>query len=215
MRVLVVAKAPVAGQAKTRLGARVGDLAAARLAAAALVDTLQAAAAAAGGAHCHLAITGDLDLAVDAERIRDLLADWTVTEQRGDDFAERLVNAHLDAGEGLVVQIGMDTPQVTPALLEAAVGMLADHDTALGAADDGGWWVLARRDPNAVRPLAGVPMSTPTTYADTRAALVAAGCSVADTPGLRDVDTVADARVVAEQAPDTEFARAWVAVGGR
>jgi glycosyltransferase A (GT-A) superfamily protein (DUF2064 family) len=212
MQVLVVAKAPVAGQAKTRLGARVGDAAAARIASAALADTLRAATAAAGPASCHLALAGELDGAAGADRLRDLLRGWTVTGQRGDDFAERLVNAHLDAGPGDVVQIGMDTPQVTPALLDAAARSLADHDAVLGAAEDGGWWVLARRDPASVRVLAGVPMSTPTTYADTRAALVAAGASVGDTPRLRDVDTVADAHAVAEQAPDTEFARAWSAV---
>jgi uncharacterized protein len=74
--------------------------------------------------------------------------------------------------------------------------------------------VLARRDPETVRPLTGVPMSRPTTYADTRAALVAAGSSVAGTSGLRDVDTVADARAVADRAPGTEFARVWSEVGG-
>jgi uncharacterized protein len=213
MRVLVVAKAPIAGVAKTRLGARVGHGAAARVAAASLVDTLRAAAAAVGPANCHLALAGDLDRAVDADRIRELVREWTVTAQRGADFAERLVNAHADAGRGEVVQIGMDTPQVTPELLEAAARQLAGHQAALGAAEDGGWWVLARRDPAAVRALDGVPMSTPTTYADTLAALVAAGTSVAETVMLRDVDTVVDARAVAGQAPDTEFARAWAAVG--
>ena len=44
--VLVVAKAPVPGQAKTRLAASVGDRAAADIAAAALLDTLDAVAAA-------------------------------------------------------------------------------------------------------------------------------------------------------------------------
>ena len=44
--VLVVAKAPVPGQAKTRLAAAVGDQAAADIAAAALLDTLDAVAAA-------------------------------------------------------------------------------------------------------------------------------------------------------------------------
>ena len=49
---------------------------------------------------------------------------------------------------------------------------LADHDAVLGPAEDGGWWVLALRDPVARRGLGGVAMSTPTTGADTRAALV-------------------------------------------
>jgi uncharacterized protein len=212
MRVLVVAKAPVAGQAKTRLGARIGHTAAARVASAALADTLRAATEAAGPANCHLSLAGDLDAGVGAARLRRLVAGWTVTAQHGADFAERLVNAHLDAGPGPVVQIGMDTPQVTPTLLTDAASPLDDHDTALGAADDGGWWVLSRREPGAVRALVGVRMSTPTTYADTRAALTGAGASVAETSGLRDVDTVADADAVALAAPDTEFARVWAAV---
>lgn len=212
MRVLVVAKAPVAGQAKTRLGARVGAAAAARVAAASLADTLSTAAAAVGADRCHLALAGDLDAAVDGERLRDLLHGWTVTPQRGDGFAERLVHAHLDAGPGPVVQIGMDTPQVTPALLAAAGEPLDHHDTALGRAADGGWWVLARRDPDVVRSIGGVPMSTPTTYADTRAALEAEGASVAAVPELSDVDTVEDARAVAALAPGTTFAHTWAEV---
>ena len=79
----------------------------------------------------------------------------------------------------------------------------------LGPADDGGWWVLALRDPARAAALVGVPMSTPTTYDDTRAALEAAGLRVGDTATLRDVDTVADADVVAASAPDSRFARAW------
>lgn len=215
MRVLVVAKAPVPGQAKTRLAARVGDVAAARVAAAALIDTLRTAAATVGAVRCHLALTGDLDRAAEAARIRELLHGWTITEQRGDSFAERLLNAHREAGPGPVVQIGMDTPQVSPELLEAAAGGLRDHDAALGRAEDGGWWVLGRRDPAPLRALAEVSMSTRTTYADTRAALVAEGATVTGTPVLRDVDTEADAHAVAAQAPETEFARTWAEVAAR
>jgi hypothetical protein len=52
-------------------------------------------------------------------------------------------------------------------------------------------------------------MSTPTTYDDTRQALVGEGLEVAVASTLRDVDTAADADAVAEQARDGEFARAW------
>ncbi len=214
MRVLVVAKAPVIGMVKTRLGVSIGDHAAARIAAAALADTILAAATAAGSGNCHLALAGDLADAVDGQRISDLLRGWTVTEQRGADFAERLVNAHADAGPGDVVQIGMDTPQVTSTMLIRAARPLVDHEIALGPADDGGWWALARRDPAAVQGLIGVPMSTPSTYALSWAALAATGASIATLPSLRDVDTVDDAEAVAGHAPDTEFAHAWAAVGG-
>ena len=52
-------------------------------------------------------------------------------------------------------------------------------------------------------------MSTPTTGADTRAALEAAGLAVGTTTELTDVDTVADADAVAALAPHGRFAAAW------
>jgi glycosyltransferase A (GT-A) superfamily protein (DUF2064 family) len=211
--VLVVAKAPRPGRVKTRLGAEVGPLEAARLAAAALLDTLTACTAAVGPQRCHLALDGDLDGAERGAEIRSLLSGWTVTDQRGAGLGERLAHAHRAIG-GPVVQIGMDTPQVTPGLLAATTDGLSGHDAVLAPAADGGWWALALRDPGRAAALRAVPMSTPTTYDDTRAALRAGGSSVAGAPLLRDVDTRADAEAVAAAAPDTEFARAWRALTG-
>lgn len=215
LRVLVMAKAPVAGRVKTRLGADIGHDAAARVAAAALLDTLEAATAAAGAGGCHLALDGDLDQAVGAEELRRALEGWTVTAQRGDGFAERLVAAHADAGPGVVVQVGMDTPHASPDLLAAAAAPLQAeepaYDAVLGPATDGGWWVLARRDPAVAAVLAGVEMSTERTGEDTRAALVGAGWRVATTVELRDVDEVPDAAAVADLAPGSHFAAAWAA----
>lgn len=58
--VLVVAKAPEPGRVKTRLAAAIGDKVAADIAAAALLDTLDAVAAAPVTARA-VALTGDLD----------------------------------------------------------------------------------------------------------------------------------------------------------
>jgi glycosyltransferase A (GT-A) superfamily protein (DUF2064 family) len=156
-RALVLAKAPVAGQVKTRLGADVGMAYAADLAAAALLDTLLVCTAAFGPGSCRLALAGDLTGAVRAEEIRTALGVWTVVPQRGGDFAERLVNAHLDAAGhgGGVVQIGMDTPQVTADGLTAVADGLADHEAVLGHAHDGGWWVLGLRRPADAAALRG------------------------------------------------------------
>lgn len=212
MRALVVAKAPVAGRVKTRLGADVGLERAAELAAAALLDTVEVCTTAYGAARCHLALDGDLSVAVDAAALLDATRGWTVHPQRGDGFDERLAAAHADVaagGPGPVLQVGMDTPQVTTALLAQVEAGLADHDAVLGPAEDGGWWVLALRDPASAAVLAGVPMSTPTTHDDTRAALRAHGLAVAGAAVLRDVDTLADAEAVALAAPGSRFARAW------
>lgn len=206
---LVVAKAPVAGRVKTRLGADIGMDAAAEIAAAALVDTLAACVEAVGADHCVLSLDGDLAAAVRGDELTRLVGGWTIHPQVGDDFAHRLAHAHAQVAQGPVVQIGMDTPQVTPGLLLDAAAATADHDAVLGAAEDGGWWVLALRDPAAAAALSGVPMSTPTTHDDTRQALLDLGLRVGATAVLRDVDTVEDADLVAEVAPGSHFARAW------
>jgi glycosyltransferase A (GT-A) superfamily protein (DUF2064 family) len=211
-RVLVVAKSPVAGAVKTRLGADIGMDAAADLAAAALLDTLRACAAAYDVGRRHLALAGDLAAAVRGAAIERALTGWHVFPQHGEGFSERLVHAHATTagrGTGPVVQIGMDTPQVTPDLLVGAVDALADQDAVLGPAGDGGWWVLALQDARRATPLGRVTMSTPATYADTHDALSDSGLRVATTSVLRDVDTVADADAVADEAPHSLFAEAW------
>jgi len=208
-RGLVVAKAPVAGRVKTRLAADIGAADAAEVAASALLDTVAACAEAFGAAHCLLALSGDLADAARGTEIRAALRGWRVVPQRGATFAGRLANAHLDVPPGgPVVQVGMDTPQVTAADLAAVARGLADHDAVLGPAEDGGWWALGLREPAHACVLRAVPMSTPTTYDDTRAALAGSGLRVGTTLALRDVDTLADARAVAGLR-DGEFARTW------
>jgi len=214
VRCLVVAKAPLPGLVKTRLGARIGMDAAAEVAAAALLDTLAACAEAFGPAGCLLALDGKLDEAVDGDAIAARLRDWTVFGQRGADLGSRLADAHRAAGPGPVMQIGMDTPQVESGLLHAVAVELDHHEAVLGPAEDGGWWVLGLRDPGAAAALAGVPMSTPDTHRRTRAALGRFGLVPATASMMRDVDTVDDAVAVAVAAPETRFARAWARAVG-
>jgi glycosyltransferase A (GT-A) superfamily protein (DUF2064 family) len=214
--ILVLAKAPVPGAVKTRLAADLGggsdaDLLAAELAAAALLDTL--ASCRATGAGCRIALAGDLARAVRRDDLRDALRGWTVAGQHGATFGERLVAAHAEV-PGPVVQVGMDTPHAGPGLLLDLAAGLTATDAVLAPAADGGWWALALRSGRLAAPLAGVPMSRPTTYRDTRRALVAAGLSVGAAPRLTDVDHLQDARAVATEAPTTAFARAADALLG-
>jgi glycosyltransferase A (GT-A) superfamily protein (DUF2064 family) len=214
--VLVVAKAPVPGLAKTRLAANMGNAAAADIAAAALLDTLDAVVAAPVAARI-VAMTGDLSAASRSAEIRTRLADFTVIEQRGDGFADRLANAHADAATaagGLpVVQIGMDTPQVTADLLVECATALQSADAVLGMARDGGWWVLGLHDPRAAECLRDVPMSTSATGAVTLAALRDTGLDVGLVSELVDVDTVDDVEVVRRACmPDSRFRQVTLAV---
>jgi len=217
---LVVAKAPVAGLAKTRLCPPATPAQAAEIAAAALLDTLDAVCAVPGALPV-VAMTGDLGAAARPVEIGTALRHVTTISQRGPDFGARLANAHADAAEvhaGLpILQIGMDTPQVTPESLAAAAAPVrhGDRDSVLGPAVDGGWWALGLTEPRHAQVLADVPMSRDDTGIRTLRALVACGLRPGGAARLSDVDTMADARSVAAACPDGRFARAVAAVGGR
>ena len=210
--VLVVAKAPVPGEAKTRLADAVGAEAAAEIAALALLDTLDAVTAAPFAARV-VAMTGDVDEATHCDEIRSALTNFVVIPQRGADFADRLANAHADtaavAGPHPVLQIGMDTPQVTASLLERCGDALLAAPAVLGLAADGGWWVLGVHSPTDADVLRAVPMSTATTGAVTLRALRTIGLNPTLVEELQDVDTADDLVAVAQTCPpSSRFARA-------
>lgn len=175
------------------------------MAAASLLDTVEAALTTPGAVPV-VALAG----VVRREDVREALAECVVIPQRGWTFADRLVHAHADVARfGLpVLQIGMDTPQVTPSLLESAAKF---DEAALGIALDGGWWALGLRDPLRAEVLRDVPMSRADTGVRTLEAL--RGLRVNALPMLSDVDTIADARAVAAEVPNGRFAAALAGAG--
>jgi rSAM/selenodomain-associated transferase 1 len=198
VRLIVLAKSPLAGSSKTRLCPPCSPEQAAELAEAALADTLEAVAA--------TPCAGRL-LALDGPAGDWLPAGFELAEQRQGGLGERLAGAFSrHAGPSLL--IGMDTPQVTPALLGAAAEHLTrpGTDAVLGPAEDGGYWAIGfrRRQAGAFD---GVPMSSRRTGAEQRRRLRQLGLRTAELPALRDVDEIADARAVAEAAPQGRFAR--------
>ena len=196
MTVLVLAKTPLAGRVKTRLCPPCTPEEAADVAAAALADTIDVAVR-----------TGAVVLAVDG--VLPCPAGTAVIPQRGVGLGARIAAAFADVGAGPILLIGMDTPQVTPALLTSCLSALdGSADAVLGPAEDGGWWALGLHDPLQARLLEDVPMSTPHTGRDTLAALHAAGLQVRLLPTLRDVDRWTDAIAVAGMAPQGRFATA-------
>ncbi|MFJ9731286.1 DUF2064 domain-containing protein [Streptomyces sp. NPDC101169] len=189
---LVIAKEPRPGRVKTRLTPPFTPAQAAALAEAALADTLRAVAETPAARRL---------LVLDGRPGPWLPAGFDVVPQCAGGLDDRLADAFARC-TGPALLIGMDTPQVTPALLTVD---FTDCDACFGPAEDGGFWALglARPEPALLR---GVPMSTPATGAVQRERLVAAGLRVRDLPRLRDVDTAADARAVAALAPHGAFA---------
>jgi hypothetical protein len=189
---LVIAKQPVPGRVKTRLVPPCTHEQAAALAEAALADTL----------HTVLTVPARRRvLVLDGRPGPWLPLGFDIMPQCGGPLDERLAAAFA-AVRGPALLIGMDTPQVDPALL--TVDWQA-ADAVFGPAADGGFWALGLRVPDPAL-LRGVPMSTASTGAIQRSRLLAAGLRVADLPQLRDVDTAADALAVARQAPGSRFA---------
>lgn len=192
----VIAKAPVPGRVKTRLCPPYTPAQAAELAGAALLDTL-AAVRAVPAVRRLVVLDGTLPF-----------PGLEVVAQRGRGLDERLAHAFTDVGAPTFL-VGMDTPQVTPALLRAGLDALSWADAVLAPALDGGYWGIGLRAPDP-RVFLGVPMSADHTLAAQRTRLADLGLRVAELPALRDVDTWADAERVAAAAPATRFARAYL-----
>jgi glycosyltransferase A (GT-A) superfamily protein (DUF2064 family) len=189
---LVIAKEPRPGRVKTRLTPPFTPREAAGLAEAALADTLDVVARTPARRRV---------LVLEGAPGPWLPPGFEVVRQCAGGLDERLAAAFAHC-DGPALLIGMDTPQVTPALLAVD---FAGCDAYFGPAADGGFWALglAEPDPGLLR---GVPMSTPLTGAAQRARLT--GLRVRDLPELRDVDTADDARLVAGAAPHGRFAAA-------
>ncbi|MCB9667885.1 MAG: DUF2064 domain-containing protein [Alphaproteobacteria bacterium] len=166
--VFVFAKPPRPGVSKTRLAAGVGEEAAARLAAAFLVDTVRAVVA--NGYRATIATTEvDADFGVDVPRV----------PQGGGtlgDRLERVLAAGLRDAE-VVVALGADSPGMPAAALEAAVRAARSGGVGLVPAEDGGFTALAT---SVVPPgvFDDLPWSSPDTLEATQASLVARGLFV-------------------------------------
>jgi len=199
---IVIAKAPVPGRVKTRLCPPCTPAQAARLARAALEDTLVACGDATGAGRRVLALEGEPD--------GWLPPGWEVVAQRGDGLAQRLAAAFADVG-GAALLVGMDTPQVTAAQIAAGIRALERCDAVYGPATDGGYWAIGLREPHAAV-FDGVPMSSTDTGAVQRARLDGLGLRTEELRPLLDVDDIAAARAVAAAAPTSRFAAALAAI---
>lgn len=193
----MLAKAPVPGQVKTRLCPPFSPAEAAGLAESALVDTLEAVSR----TPCTRRV-----VMLDGEPGAWLLPGFTVLPQSSGALDVRLADAFAAVTPPTLL-VGMDTPQLIPGHLEAAIECLLDpeYDAVLGPCPDGGYWAvgLRRRMPGAFE---GVPMSTDATFTAQFARFHRLGLRTAVLHSLRDVDQARDAFAVANFAPQTRFA---------
>ncbi len=184
--VAVLTRAPVPGEAKTRLAKGVGDVRAAELAAAFAADVVRTV----------LEIPDvDVALYVAGDVSHPALARLEIAreEQRGADLGERM-GAAIERGIercGRAIVIGSDAPTIPGWSIESAIDALERSDVVLGRAVDGGYYLVgARRFDHGI--FAGVRFSTPHACADTEARVRALGLTLEHVSPFYDVDTSDD-----------------------
>ena len=193
-RIVIFAKAPVPGKAKTRLIPALGPIGAARLAHRMLLRTVEEAEAA-GLAIPELCTTPH---PYDPEW-RPFLPEAQIryTDQGEGGLGERLARAAKRVtllGERVLL-IGTDCPELDRHRLQSAAEMLASHNAVIHPAADGGYALLglAKFDPAIFE---GIAWSTPTVAAETIARIEALGWSLHIGDTLRDVDEPQDLELV-------------------
>ena len=192
-RIVIFAKAPLPGAAKTRLIPVLGAEGAARLAARMLAETAAAAVAAEVGPPELCATPSPDDAAWDPFRPPGV----SITDQGDGDLGERLARAAarvLAAGERVLL-IGTDCPDLDAARLRSAAERLDIHDAVIHPAHDGGYALLGlTRFDRAL--FEGIAWSTATVAAETIQRIRALGWSLHVGDALRDVDEPRDLEII-------------------
>ena len=205
-RIVVMAKTPVAGHAKTRLIPALGAQGAAALAERLLNHAVEQALAAnlgpvelCGASACN-AHQGDAEPSAALHPAFQRLADaWPITlsEQGSGDLGQRMHRAFerafstMPSGAGRVLLTGTDAPALGASVLRRAADALAGADAVFVPAHDGGYALVGLRRP-APTLFEDMVWSTPTVMAHTRGRLAAAGLRHTELPPLHDIDVPAD-----------------------
>ena len=210
---LIMARYPEPGKTKTRLARSIGNYEATLLYTAFLTDL----------AHRFAGCDYDLHWAytppeVDYSSFITTLAPASAPfmryfPQQGDDLGQRLLHAFQWAYEHdykRTIVIGSDTPHIRQDTIAHALTALEDADVVLGAADDGGYYLIAMREPHDV--FSGIPMSTSVVTQQTIDLAHHQGLTVRLIEPLFDIDELSDLlRLARLLAADNSLAPATAA----
>jgi rSAM/selenodomain-associated transferase 1 len=189
--VVVFAKAPVPGLAKTRLVPALGAAGAAALAARMLCHALAQAVAADIGP-VELCATPDSPDPV----LRKMAAAHgaALVAQGPGDLGVRMARAlrrQLRRWPRALL-IGTDAPALGACQLQEAARALDDHDSVFVPTHDGGYVLVGQRRPGDARCFHGMTWSHPRVMDETRRRLAASGVRWAELSPVRDIDDPVD-----------------------
>ncbi len=195
-RILLMCKAPVPGEVKTRLIPQLGEEGACRLherlANRIVKEVLDANL-------CPLQIW--CSPSINHAFFQQYVDRAELYEQQGGDIGERMhqsaVAALEQTGVNRVLIVGTDTPEVDAAYLSAALEALENHDAVIGPAEDGGYVLIGLR--KAVPAVfEHVSWSTGTVYSESCRNLNNLKWNWVALPRLWDVDEPADLKRLPE-----------------
>lgn len=190
--ILVYAKPPRSGRAKTRLAQEMGTRGASELAAAFLADTLERVRA---WGRAPVSLVGD---APHAESFADFLHLADEYWAQGDgDLGARLARGFrrsAETGYAGGIAIGSDTPHLPIESLDRALAATQAGDIVLGPAADGGYYLLGVPSRHAATTALfhGHPWGEGQVLASTRSALALAGLAWKELPEFWDIDHPGD-----------------------
>src|SRR5450432_3314426 len=190
---IIMARYPEPGKTKTRLARTLGDVEVAQLYQAFLTDLAQRF----GGQDYTLlwAYTPpEVDYAAFVETLAPAYSQqMRCFPQQGQDFGTRLLSAFQWAHEHdfqRMLLIGSDSPHISHTIIEHALAALGEADVVLGPSDDGGYYLIAMRQPYDV--FSGIPMSTSAVARMTIESAHRQGLRVYLLEPLSDVDELPD-----------------------
>ena len=198
---IVFAKAPVAGQVKTRLCPPLTPDEAASLHGSLVLDLFE---------RCQSLKECDRILAgaptpehpfFGAMKTRFNIPIW---DQVGHDLGARMAHtfqSSLGSPYHSVLIVGTDIPGLTVSLISTALRGLQNHDIVLGPTVDGGYYLIGLRSP-IPELFENIPWSTDTVFSLTQEKITALGRSLKILPMLRDLDTVEDLQVFIQESKD-------------
>ena len=190
-RIVVFAKAPVAGFAKTRLIPALGAAGAAALAGRMLAHTLTHALAANVGAVELCMSPAPADAAWQGVALPQGIE---CSSQGGGDLGARMsrtVDRNLALQQGPVLLAGTDCPSLTAERMAEASRQLAHHDAVLIPAADGGYVLIGLQAP-CPSLFTDMAWSTPLVAAETLRRMADLSLRVWQGPVLHDIDEPAD-----------------------
>ena len=190
VRIVIMAKAPIAGFAKTRLIPALGAEGAAQLAQKMLSHTLATALASKLGV---VEICATPDPTDPAWQNLDLPSNIVWSAQGDGDLGERMARAAVRTTRGgeAVLLIGTDCPAINVFTLHEAAQALHDYDASVLPTYDGGYALLAlKRFDN--RLFENMPWSTSTVALETLQRMVEMDCEVKLLQTLHDIDEPLD-----------------------